>query len=60
LDESRTLPTGIRTESIIMTKAMEIKAADFDVFRNDVFDIPEQECTNEIACSVETILHAIV
>jgi len=42
-----------------MTKAMEIKAADYDVFRNDVFDIPEQECTNEISCSVETILHAI-
>jgi GTP cyclohydrolase I len=42
-----------------MVKAMEIKVADFDVFRNDVLDMPEQECTNEIACSVETILHAI-
>jgi GTP cyclohydrolase I len=38
---------------------MSIKAADFDVFRNDVFDISEQECTNDIECSVQTILEAI-
>ena len=42
-----------------MVKAMQIKPADFDVFRNDVFDIPEQACTNEIECSVQVILEAI-
>jgi GTP cyclohydrolase I len=42
-----------------MVKAMEIKPADFDVFRNDVFDIAEQACTNEIECSVQVILDAI-
>ena len=42
-----------------MVKAMEIRPADFDVFRNDVFDIPEQACTNEIECSVQVILDAI-
>ena len=42
-----------------MAKAMTITAADFDVFRNDVLDIDEQACTNEIECSVEVILEAI-
>jgi GTP cyclohydrolase I len=42
-----------------MVKAMEIRPADFDVFRNDVLDIPEQACTNEIECSVQVILDAI-
>lgn len=42
-----------------MVKAMEIRPADFDVFRNDVFDIDEQACTNEIECSVGAILEAI-
>ena len=42
-----------------MVKAMEITPADYDVFRNDVFDIMEQACTNEIECSVEVILEAI-
>jgi GTP cyclohydrolase I len=40
-------------------KPMKIEVADFDVFRNDVFDVPEQECTNDIECSVQTILEAI-
>jgi GTP cyclohydrolase I len=40
-------------------KPMKIEPADFDVFRNDVFDVPEQECTDEIECSVRTILEAI-
>jgi GTP cyclohydrolase I len=42
-----------------MVRAMEITPADFDVFRNDVLDIDEQACTNEIECSVEVILEAI-
>jgi GTP cyclohydrolase I len=40
-------------------KPMKIRPSDFDVFRNDVFDVAEQECTNSIECSVETILEAI-
>ena len=42
-----------------MTKAMEIRVADYDVFRNDLLDVDEQACTNEIECSVRTILEAI-
>jgi GTP cyclohydrolase I len=38
---------------------MEITPADFDVFRNEVLDRPEQACTNEIECSVTDILQAI-
>jgi GTP cyclohydrolase I len=38
---------------------MEIRAADFDVFRNDIWDMAEQSCTNEIECSVQAILDAI-
>jgi GTP cyclohydrolase I len=38
---------------------MQINVSDYDAFRNDVFDVPEQACTNEIECSVETILDAI-
>jgi GTP cyclohydrolase I len=43
----------------ISVKSMKIEPADFDVFRNDVFDVPGQECTNDIECSVQTILEAI-
>jgi GTP cyclohydrolase I len=38
---------------------MEIKPADFDVFRNDLLDIPDQECTGDIECAVRDILAAI-
>jgi GTP cyclohydrolase I len=38
---------------------MAINPADFDVFRNDIFDMDEQPCTNNIECSVQTILEAI-
>jgi GTP cyclohydrolase I len=40
-------------------KPMQIKPADFDVFRNDLLDIPEQECTGDIECAVRDILVAI-
>ncbi len=40
-------------------KPMEIKPADFDVFRNDLLDIPDQECTGDIECAVRDILAAI-
>jgi GTP cyclohydrolase I len=42
-----------------MVKKLEVRTADYDTFRNDVFDVPEQECTNEIECAVRTILEAI-
>ena len=38
---------------------MKVQPADFDVFRDDVEDRPEQECTNDIACAVQAILQAI-
>jgi GTP cyclohydrolase I len=40
-------------------KPMDIEPSDFDVFRNDVFDVSEQACTNDVECSVQTILEAI-
>jgi len=36
-----------------------VKPADYDVFRNDLFDIPEQECTGDIECAVRDILASI-
>jgi GTP cyclohydrolase I len=38
---------------------MEIDPADYDVFRNDESDVPEQECTNEIECAIQVILEAL-
>jgi GTP cyclohydrolase I len=38
---------------------MQIRPADYDVFRNDVFDVPEQACTFGIECAVRDILEAI-
>ena len=52
-------PAYPRKKGEPMVKAMEINVADFDVFRNDVFDIDEQACTNEIECSVRNVLEAI-
>jgi len=42
-----------------VVKRMEIDPADYDVFRNDELDVPEQGCTNEIECAVQVILEAI-
>ena len=42
-----------------MKQALQIKPSDYDVFRNDLLDIPEQECTNEIECAVGMILDSI-
>jgi GTP cyclohydrolase I len=36
-----------------------IEPSEFDVFRNDLLDIPEQECTGDIECAVRDILAAI-
>jgi GTP cyclohydrolase I len=36
-----------------------VQPSGFDVFRNELFDIPEQECTGDIECAVRDILTAI-
>ncbi|UCC62958.1 MAG: GTP cyclohydrolase I FolE [Anaerolineae bacterium] len=38
---------------------LKIAPSDFDVFRNDLLDIPAQECTDGIECAVRDILGAI-
>ena len=38
---------------------MVVEPSEFDVFRNDLLDIPEQECTGDIECAVRDILAAI-
>ena len=40
-------------------KPLVITTSDYDVFRNDLLDIPGQECTGEIECAVRDILAAI-
>ena len=42
-----------------MDRKLEIRPADFDVFRNDLLDVPEQACTGDIECAVRDILGAI-
>jgi len=38
---------------------MTVHPPDFDVFRTDLLDIPEQECTGDIECAVRDILAAV-
>ncbi|MGC9397134.1 MAG: GTP cyclohydrolase I FolE [Anaerolineae bacterium] len=42
-----------------MNQPLQIKPSDYDVFRNDLLDVHEQECTGEIECAVGMILEAI-
>lgn len=42
-----------------MAAGMEVRPSDYDVFRNDELDVPEQECTVGIECAVRSILVAI-
>jgi len=42
-----------------MNQPLKITPSDYDVFRNDLLDVPEQECTGEIECAVGMILEAI-
>jgi GTP cyclohydrolase I len=42
-----------------MTETLKIRPADYDAFRIDLFDVPEQVCTGEIECAVQDILRAI-
>jgi GTP cyclohydrolase I len=38
---------------------MTVKPSDYDVFRNELLDIPAQECSGDIECAVRDILAAI-
>jgi GTP cyclohydrolase I len=38
---------------------LTITPGGYDAFRNDLLDIPEQECTGDIECAVREILNAI-
>ena len=40
-------------------RPLVVRPADFDVFRNDLLDIPEQACSGDIECATRDILHAI-
>jgi len=42
-----------------MIKRMEVHPADYDAFRNEIFDVPAQACTGEIECAVRDILETI-
>lgn len=42
-----------------MEKPLEITPGYYDVFRNDLLDIPQEECSDEIECAVTMILEAI-
>ena len=35
---------------------LTVDPADFDAFRDDLRDMPEQDCSNDIECAVRTIL----
>ncbi len=38
---------------------LKVDPGDYDAFRNDLLDVPEQECSEGIACAVRDILTAI-
>ncbi|MGC9522237.1 MAG: GTP cyclohydrolase I FolE [Anaerolineae bacterium] len=42
-----------------MDKPLEILPSYYDAFRNEILDIGEEECSDEIACAVTMILGAI-
>jgi GTP cyclohydrolase I len=42
-----------------MAETMEICPAEYDVFRNELFDVPRKVCSDEIECAVQSILQAI-
>jgi GTP cyclohydrolase I len=44
---------------IAKVRPQQIRPADFDVFRNDLLDIPEEACSGDIECATRDILHAI-
>ncbi len=42
-----------------MGSSLQIHPSDYDVFRNDLIDVPEQACSGDIECAVRDILQAI-
>ena len=43
----------------VKNRPFEIHPADFDVFRNDLLDVPEEACSGDIECATRDILQAI-
>ncbi len=43
----------------MQVRPLQIRPADFDVFRNDLFDVPEEDCSEDIECATRDILKAI-
>ncbi len=42
-----------------MNKPLDVRPADYDVFRDDLEDVQEQPCSGDIECAVREILKAI-
>lgn len=42
-----------------MTDDLERSPAEYDIFRSELADIPQEECSDEIECAVRAILEAI-
>jgi GTP cyclohydrolase I len=42
-----------------MTKPMKVHPGVYDAFRDDLLDVPEQACNDDIECAVRDILQAI-
>ena len=40
-------------------RPLQIRPADFDVFRNDLLDVPAEACSGDIECATRDILQAI-
>ena len=41
------------------TRSQQFHPGDFDVFRNDLLDVPEEACSEDIECATRDILQAI-
>ena len=43
----------------LQVRPLQIDPAEFDVFRNDLLDVPEEACSGDIECATRDILEAI-
>jgi len=43
----------------VKDRPFEVHSTDFDVFRNDLLDVPEEACSGDIECATRDILQAI-
>jgi GTP cyclohydrolase I len=44
---------------IVEERARRIRPSDFDVFRNELLDVPDEACSDDIECATRDILQAI-